>query len=348
MTIAIDPADEANVLRFDPRAARLVSDWAHTAKLLCCRVDPTGRFVVAGATDYTIQRWEIATGTKTALVGHENWVRTLGFSPDGRTLYSGAYDGRLISWEIGEETPQPKQSIQAHQGWLRGLAVSDDGQRVVTCGNDRLEKIWSAADGQLIREMSGHPNLPYCVQFVPGTYDVVSGDIVGNIHHWRADDGGLMRKFDASEIFSHIGDIAPFGGVISLTFSPDAKKLTATGLHKCTNAPAGSRRAVALSFNWATAEKLPKQECIQKELDATMWRAIYHHSGTMIGIVEKEIGFWNPGTEDVFHLAATPSDIFDCDLHPNQLDLYTAHFDGHLRSMRLGGDQGLETARKST
>ena len=71
-----------------------------------------------------------------------------------------------------------------------------------------------------------------------------------------------------------------------------------------------------------------------------MWRAVYHPSGTMIGIVEKEIGFWNPGTEDVFHLAATPSDIFDCDLHPNQLDLYTAHFDGHVRSMRLGGDQG--------
>ena len=340
MTIALNPTDEAAVPRFDPRAARPMSDLAHTARLLCCRVDPTGKYVVAGAIDYTVQRWEISTGTKTALVGHENWVRTLGFAPDGNTLYSGAYDGRLILWEIAAETPKPKQTIQAHQGWLRGLAVSQDGQRVVTCGNDKLVKIWSAADGQLIREMSGHPHLPYCVQFVPGSHDVVSGDIVGNIFHWRADDGGLMRKFDASEIFSDIGDIAPFGGVINLTFSPDTKKLTATGLHKCTNAPAGNRRAVALSFDWATAEKLPKLECIQKELDATMWRAVYHPSGTMIGIVEKEIGFWNPGTEDVFHLAATPSDIFDCDLHPNQLDLYTAHFDGHVRSMRLGGDQG--------
>jgi hypothetical protein len=26
---------------------------------------------------------------------------------------------------------------------------------------------------------------------------------------------------------------------------------------------------------------------------------------------------------------ATPSDIFDFDLHPNQTDLFTAHFDGH-------------------
>jgi WD40 repeat protein len=226
--------------------------------------------------------------------------------------------------------------IQAHQGWLRCLAVSHDGLRVVTCGNDKLVKVWSALDGQMICEMSGHPNLPYCVQFVPGTYNVVTADIVGSIHHWRADDGGLAREFDASEIFNHIGDIALFGGIISLTSSPDSKRLTATGLHKFTNAPAGNRRAVALSFDWASAENLPKREYIQKDLDATMWRAVYHPSGTMIGIVETEIGFWNPGIEDFFHLAATPSDIFDVDLHPNQIDLYTAHFDGYDRSMRLG------------
>lgn len=335
-TTAQNPTEKTVATKFDPSAAESTTDWAHTAKLLCCRVDPTGKYVVAGSIDYTVQRWEIATGNKTALIGHDNWVRTLGFSPDGDTLYSGAYDGKWISWKITDEAPQAQRVIQAHKGWLRGLSVSHDGQRIATCGNDQLVRVWSAADGQLIREMAGHPNIPYCVQFVPGSYDLVSGDIVGNIHHWRAGDGGLVRKFEAKEIFSHIGDIAPFGGIINLVFSPDGKRLTVSGLHKCTNAPAGNRRAVALSFDWLTAEKLPKQECLKKELDSTMWRAVYHPGGTMIGVVEKHIGFWNPGTEDVFHLAETPSDIFDLDLHPNQIDLYTAHFDGHVRSMRLG------------
>jgi WD40 repeat protein len=335
MTTALVATEEQAKLKFDPIAARPIADWAHSAKLLCCRVDPTGKFVVAGSTDYTIQRWEIATGTKTALVGHDNWVRTIGFSPDGATLYSGAYDGRLIAWNITAETPQSRRVIQAHQGWVRGLAVSHDGQRLATCGNDNLVKVWSAAEGQLIRELSGHPKLPYCVQFVPGTYEIVSGDIVGNVHHWRAEDGELIRKLDAVELFFHIADIAPYGGIINIAFSPDGRRLTVTGLHQCSNAPAGNRRAVALSFDWGSAEKLPKQECLKKELDATMWRALYHPGGTLIGSVEKEIGFWNPGSEDVFHLAMTPSDIFDLDLHPNMIDLYTAHFDGHVRSMRL-------------
>lgn len=320
---------------FDPRAARSLSDWAWTAKLLCCRVDPAGRCVVAGAIDHTIQRWDIATGSRTPLIGHTNWVRTLGFSPDGNTLHSGAYDGRWIAWDMSTELPQPRQTVEAHAGWVRGLAVSHDGQQVVTCGNDRTVRVWSATDGKLLRTLAGHPHIPYSVQFVPGTCEVVSGDIVGNIFHWHANSDQPARKFDAAEIHSHVGDLAPFGGIISLTFSPCGKRITASGLHKVSNAPAGNRRAVAVSFDWATGEKLPKQECLRKDLDATMWRAIYHSGGTLIGIVEKEIGFWNPGEEDAFHLVATPEHIFDCDLHPNQTDLYTAHFDGHVRAFRL-------------
>jgi hypothetical protein len=249
--------------------------------------DPTGKFVVAGAIDYTMQRWEIASGKKTALLGHDNWVRTLGFSPDGTTLYSGGYDGRWIAWDTAAENPQPRQTVETKHGWVRGIAVSHDGQRIATVGNDRTVKVWSA------------------------------------------NDGILLRKMDGADIHNMIGDIAPFGGIIHLAFSSDMQRLTSCGLHKTSNAPAGNRRAVAMSFDWKTGEKLPKQESIAKGLDSTMWRVQYHSSGVMLGIVEKEIGFWKNGEEELFHRLATPSDIFDFDLHPNQTDLFTAHFDGH-------------------
>jgi WD40 repeat protein len=336
MTTAATPADEPSTAppAFEAKATRAVHDWAHDSKLLCCRVDPTGRYVVAGALDSTIQRWEIATGAKSTLAGHENWVRTLGFSPDGATLYSGGYDGRLLVWETAADTPQPVRTIATGHGWLRGLAVSSDGQRLATCGNDRLVRVWSAADGQLLREHAGHPQIAYCVHFVPGSHDLVSGDVIGNVFHWRGDNGQLERQFDGAEIHNLIADLAPFGGIVNLAFSPDGKRLTACGLHKTTNAPAGNRRAVALSFDWATGEKYPKQESLTKELDGTMWRALYHPSGVMLGIVEKEIGFWKDGEEDAFHMAATPSEIYDLDFHPNQIDLFTAHYDGHVRSWR--------------
>ncbi len=323
----------------EPAAAKLVNDWAHSSNLLCCRVDPAGKYVVAGAIDHTIQRWEVATGRKTALSGHRNWVRTLAFSPDGKNLHSGGYDGRLLAWEIGADNPRPFRDIQAHQGWLRGLAISSDGRLIATCGNDKLVKVWSTRDGTLVRELQGHPNIVYCVHFVPGSHELVSGDIVGNIFHWKAEGHGKARAFDVKEIFFHIGDLAPFGGILSLGFSHDGRTLTASGLHKVTNAPGGNRRPVAVSFDWVTGEKRPKHESLKKELDGTMWRALHHPSGTLIGVMEKQVGFWTPGSPDVTHLAATPSEIFDCDLHPNQADLFTAHHDGHLRRMRIGRTQ---------
>ncbi len=54
----------------------------------------------------------------------------------------------------------------------------------------------------------------------------VSGDVVGQIYHWKVDDGGLVRKFDASEMFFDIGDIAPFGGIINLTFTNSSTSAT--------------------------------------------------------------------------------------------------------------------------
>ena len=324
----------------DPKASATTTEWHHDTRFLCCRVDPRGTYVVAGGIDHQIQRWNVANGARTSLIGHENWVRSLAFSPDGTTLYSGGYDGRVIAWRIDEETPTPLSTTSAHRGWLRCLAVSSDGLRLATCGNDKAVRVWSIAETkgaspQLMFELQGHSHLPYSVEFAPNSHDLVSGDIIGTVHHWCGHEGCLVRTLDATEIHNLIGDIAPFGGVMSFAFSPDSSLLTVTGLHKTSNAPAGNRRGVALSFSWPSGEKLYKQESVAKELDSTMWRGLYHPSGTFVGALEKEIGFWNPGEADAFHLVTTPSDIFDCDFHPNRRDLYTAHFDGTVRCHQL-------------
>lgn len=81
-------------------------------------------------------------------------------------------------------------------------------------------KVWSAGDGRLISTFSGHPHIPCSVQFVPGKHEVVSGEIVGTVFHWIDESSVPARKFDVSEIHSHVGDLALFGGIINLPFSP--------------------------------------------------------------------------------------------------------------------------------
>jgi WD40 repeat protein len=352
--------EKTTEVTLDGRVAHEVRDWVHTSRLLACRVDPTGRFVFAGSTDRTVQRWEIASGNNTTLVGHDNWVRTLGCSPDGATLYSGGYDGRLIFWDAAAAKPQPTRTIEAHKGWLRALAVSSDGQWIATGGNDRMVKIWSSQDGHLVREFTPtniidyevyrtkqiaeghfvrefaeHPQFIFSLAFHPSSHELVSGDLLGNIHHWNVETGQLVRKFDARELHFDIGDWSHNGGILGLFFSVDHKIFSATGLHKQTNALANGQEGVGVVFDWESGKKLRKQERLKNSEGSTMWRGVYHSSGQFIGGLSNDIGFWMPGEEDLYYALKTKSPIFDMDLHPNQIDLFTAHFDGHLRTLRL-------------
>ena len=72
--------------KVDPAKTKLVKELKHNSPLIGCRFDPAGRFVFAGAQDNTVQRWEIATGKRTAFEGHKSWVRALAFAGD--TLFS--------------------------------------------------------------------------------------------------------------------------------------------------------------------------------------------------------------------------------------------------------------------
>ena len=44
--------------------------------------------------------WDVHTAERSAsLAGHESWVRSVTFSPDGARIASGSYDGTVRIWD---------------------------------------------------------------------------------------------------------------------------------------------------------------------------------------------------------------------------------------------------------
>ncbi|MDA1178676.1 MAG: WD40 repeat domain-containing protein, partial [Planctomycetota bacterium] len=123
-------------IAIEPQATHVVREWKHSAMLMSCRFDPLGRYVFGTSGDRSIQRWPIDGDDVTALEGHTSWVKSAGFSPDGATMFSVGYDGKLILWETAAERPRPLQIVDAHRGWVRTLAVHPSGQTIATGGND--------------------------------------------------------------------------------------------------------------------------------------------------------------------------------------------------------------------
>ena len=83
--------------------------------------------------------------------GHAGRVADVAFSPGGRVIVTGSYDGTARTWEV--ETGTPLRTFSGHAGALYAVAFSPDGTRIATASSDETARVWDAAQ----RYGPGHP-----------------------------------------------------------------------------------------------------------------------------------------------------------------------------------------------
>lgn len=303
----------------NPTATRMVKQLRHDSPFMGCRIDPTGRYVVAGAEDGSIQRFDILSEQKVALNGHESWVRGLAFTPNGRTLISGDYHGKLFWWNVADAQPQTTRRLDAHNGWVRAVAVHPSGNLVASCGNDQLVKIWSVGSGELVRTLRGHESHVYNVVFHPDGNHIVSADHRGVIKAWQLSDGREIRTFDAGVLHRYDNTFrAIIGGIRSMAFKSDGTSFAVAGITNVSNAFAGVGNPCVLTFNWSTGA-LIKNHRPRQAFQGTAWGVTYHPDGFIMAAGGGNGGamwFWRPNEEQSFHHMTLPNNARDLDLHP--------------------------------
>ena len=330
------PASEG----LDPKQAYVVSQWPHDRPLNACRFDPAGRYVFCGSEDAVVERFNLADGVRTVLTGgHETWVKAIAFSKDGAHAISGGCDGKLTWWETAAEKPTPIRSVEAHKGWIRSLATSPDGTLLASGGNDSIVRLWNIADGALVRELPGHARNVYSVAFHPQGAFLLSGDLVGVLKQWDVATGKEVRTFDAKPLHTYEGgQQVDFGGIRAIAVSPDGKWLAAGGLYKATNPLGAVHEPLVLLFDWES-QKLEKQQIAEGIAGGVLWRLVWLGDGSLMGVSGGSSGgwllFWKPDAEKDYHRFQLPNIARDMDLHPDGLQVATAHHDQHLRITRL-------------
>jgi WD40 repeat protein len=323
----------------DPTKIKAAKDLAHDHPLIACRLDPKGRFAFATSEDRSIQRWELANGTKVPLLAHESWVHALAATPDGSTLLSGGCDGRLIWWPLADPGPKPARIVEAHRGWINGVAISPDGNLAATAGNDRFVRVWSVADGSLVAELPGHDKYAYQVAFTPGGKDLISADLQGRIIHWDLAARKEARRLDAAKLYLYFGSQGvDYGGVRDLSFSADGKYLACSGLIEASNPLGAVSNPAVVVLDWAAGKEKtllrPKED-----VKGVGWGVRCHPDGLIIAVSGGTSGgvlwFYRPeGPNETFR-HNLPNTGRGLDLSPDGNLLATAHHDGHLRLWTL-------------
>ncbi len=334
----------------DPTKTHQVAEFKHDIALTTLRVDPTDRFVAAGAEDLDVQLWDIATGQRRTLEGHKSWVRSSDFSADGERLFTACWGGVVKVWDTSQRYPTPLQTIRAHHGSARFVRVSPDGKQLATCGNDLLVKVWNISDGSQVHEFAGHSRHVYGVAFHPDGEHLVSQDLMGGINIWDLTSGKHKQSIEASIMTGYDNKFAAdMGGSRDLHFKSDGTQWASAGIANVSNSFAGVQDPIIVLFDWKAGKEVRQLKSEDKNVKGIAWGVRYLGDDYIIGAIadksgKGELWFYKPGEDKVFHTMKLGSAARALDLLSDNRRIAIAHADGNVRLYKMTAAPPTETA----
>jgi WD40 repeat protein len=134
---------------------------------------------LSGSGDKTLKLWDVTTGKEIkTFTGHQSGVKSVAFSPDGRTALSGSDDATIKLWDVaaGKEI----RTLAGHMISVRSVTFSPDGRYIMSggcavednkgpwseCKSGSID-LWNASTGRELQEFTGLPGGVLTVKFSP-------------------------------------------------------------------------------------------------------------------------------------------------------------------------------------
>jgi WD40 repeat protein len=174
-------------------------------------------------------RQAISTATVTLLdeigvaQGHQSWIRSVCFSPDGSLMASASNDHSVRLWDVRGGTPVPMSVLEGHHASVWGLAFSPDSLMLASTGNNRAVHLWDlqTAPHELLK-LTDHNEAVYSAAFSADGHLLASGSYDNTV---RVRDVSRVRRagqVHSSAMLNHISH------VYAVAFSPAGLLATAS------------------------------------------------------------------------------------------------------------------------
>jgi WD40 repeat protein/DNA-binding CsgD family transcriptional regulator len=162
--------------------------------------------------DTTIRLIDTTTGQVIhELVGHENTVRGLAFSPDGNYLISGGWDTDIYVWDI--ETGQQSRIVAEDEFIIMDLTMNDDGQFAIPYGERETQIVlFDYETGERIATFDGHTDQIFALEYSPDGELLYSGARNAELYQWDIETGEIIQEFVGHLEWVHHLDVNSDGG----------------------------------------------------------------------------------------------------------------------------------------
>ncbi|KAF7371278.1 putative U5 snRNP-specific 40 kd protein [Mycena sanguinolenta] len=149
--------------------------------------------IVSGSYGRSVLIWNKSTGEKKTLNGHEDWVESVAFSPNGELVMSGSKDCTVRIWDA--VTGKERRQLGTHTEGVLCVVFSPDGLHVVSASG-KYVYIWDLSGGieeNPKRKLVGHADNVTSVAFFSDGSRLVSGSSDQTVRVWDVMSGEEFR-----------------------------------------------------------------------------------------------------------------------------------------------------------
>ncbi len=170
-----------------------------STKLRSVAFSPDGKTLATGGAAGYLKLWQVkSSGARhqalqwqkfscKELLNAQQPIRSIAFSPDGRTLASGSDDGKVWLWNYC--TSELLKVLSGHTSWISAIAFSIDNL-LASGSEDRTVRLWH--NNLCQRQLQGYSNGIWSVAFAPTGNLLASGSQDRWVRLWSATTGELL------------------------------------------------------------------------------------------------------------------------------------------------------------
>lgn len=152
---------------------------------LAWAISPDARLLASANDGLTL--WDALSGHLLRSIPRVGWVTALGFRGDGRMLFAGTEDGRLVLVDVSEVnqyTLRRTQIVSVARRSLIAGAFSPDGKLLALACEDRSIYLWDTAQSKVVGTLQGHTTHMSGLQWSGTGRELFSAGWDSNVYAW--------------------------------------------------------------------------------------------------------------------------------------------------------------------
>lgn len=181
--------------------------------------------IVAGASFNEVILWRVQTGEKIAVLGADELIFSIQFSPDGRSLLVAHSHGLRVWALLPDPTNASWVDLRGHSMQVNLATFSPDGLYIASASDDGTIRIWSAASVEsAVQQLPAHVSKVTSVAVSRDGTLIAGASDDESVRVWNARTGDEML----SPLQGHAVAISPDGRLIASVLKDHTVRLWQT------------------------------------------------------------------------------------------------------------------------